>query len=200
MKVSIIYRNIHIYRLIMNALYTFGYKQRFKDIINCIDLKHDNSVLDLCFGDIYVAELCKKNNITWIGYDINPYFTKYAKKKGFNASVVDISEIHELPKSDVCIISGSLYHFYPNAHELLKKMVNSSNKVLISEPVRNFSSKSGLIGKIAHIFSNAGKGEEIFRFNETSIIDFLDTYKKELHFSYIVQSIKRDIVIQITPN
>ena len=46
----------------MQLLYTGGYKKRYSPIINCLPEKCD-SVIELCFGDIILAEYCKKNKI-----------------------------------------------------------------------------------------------------------------------------------------
>jgi len=199
MSSSIIYKNIYIYRAVMNALYFFKYKQRFNDIIALLS-DSDKQVLDLCFGDAYIAQHCEQQNKNWIGYDTNSHFVKFAKSKGFDARCADLFEEVSLPKSDVCIISGSLYHFEKDLERLFKRMLQAAPKLLISEPVVNLSSQKGFIGSVAKKLSNAGKGEEQFRFNETSIIETLNKLQGPLCFSYKVISIKRDIVIEIKQN
>ncbi len=181
----------------MNVLYKGKYKKRSYDIINRIDDKN-KKVLDLCFGDVIIAEECKKRNIEWIGFDINPYFAKYAQKKGFNASTQDIEKLSVFPKADICILSGSLYHFYPEIKLILAKMLDSSAKIIISEPIINLTSQKGIIGKIAGVLSNAGKGEESFRFTSESIKLTLSNLKEELNYDFKIIDEKRDILIEIT--
>ncbi len=196
MKASIVYRNIYFYRFVMNILYSMKYKNRFMEIIAL--LKEDEiSILELCFGDTIIAQECKKRNISWIGFDINEYFVKNTKTQGFNAILADIISLPSFPKADVCIICGSLYHFVNDMDSLLCKMLNSSSKIIISEPIENLSTKKGFIGKISHILTNAGKGEENFRFDKTSIIETLNKYSQLHHFTYTTISIKRDILIEI---
>lgn len=196
MKTSIIYRNVFLYRMVMNLLYSMKYKKRFIDIINLFS-PTDKKVLELCFGDTMIAENCKKLKIEWIGFDINEYFVKNAKRQGYNASFADISELDSLPQADVCIMCGSLYHFNDEIESILLKMLNSSPKIIISEPIENLSSRKDIIGKIAGLLTNAGKGKEIFRFNKNSIIEMLDNFSSKLHFSYKVISSQRDILIEI---
>ena len=180
----------------MNVLYSFKYKKRFQDIIDRFD-KNDKSVLDICFGDTIIADHCKQNNLQWIGFDINDYFVNRAKANGHNATVGDVAEIKSFPKADVCVMCGSLYHFINEIESVLSKMVNAAPKVIISDPVENLSSQKGLIGTMAKILTNAGKGHENLRFDKTTIIETLDRYKGPLHFKYSVVSIKRDILIEI---
>jgi len=196
-KKSIIYENIYIYRVVMNLLYSLKYKTRFNDIVNLIK-KSDKKVLELCFGDTIIAEECRKRNIFWTGYDINEYFIRNAKKKGLNAILADISQIERFPRADICIISGSLYHFILEIDLLLRKMLDASPKIIISEPIENLSSQKNIIGAISKILTNAGKGHENFRFDKNSIIEILNKYSDSHQFSYKIVSSKRDILIEIS--
>jgi hypothetical protein len=196
MKTSIIYNNIYFYRLVMNLLYSARYNHRFKDIFSRIS-DSDSSVLDLCFGDTYIAEKCREQGKKWQGYDLNESFVRNAVKKGFNAEVKDLLKLKEFPRTDVCIMSGSLYHFNDALDDVLSKMLNCAPKVIISEPIKNISSQKGLPGKFAQIFTDAGKGSEAFRFNEKSFIEMLDKYSGKYNFSYTVISVDRDILVEI---
>ena len=126
------------------------------------------------------------------------YFIKNAKKKGLNAILADISQIERFPKADICIISGSLYHFIHEINLLLRKMLDASPKIIISEPIENLSSQKNIIGVISKILTNAGKGHENFRFDKNSIIEILNKYSDSHQFSYKIVSSKRDILIEIS--
>jgi hypothetical protein len=180
----------------MNILYLFSYKKRFNDIIKLLS-GNEKNVLELCFGDIFIAKACKDKNINWIGIDININFVKFAQKNGFNAQKNDISEMCTLPSADVCVIIGSFYHFYNEIETMLMKMLKSAPRILISEPVKNLSAKKGFIGSISKILTNAGKGHENFRYNEESILKTLDEFKIKFNFTYKIISIKKDILIEI---
>lgn len=181
----------------MNILYGFKYKERFIDITKLLD-ETDSEILDLCFGDIYIAEYCLKNNKMWLGYDLSEYFCNRAIGLGYKAQVVDIVKIEKFPKATTIVMCGSLYHFSDKIEILLEKMIDSTNKIIISEPIKNLSSGNGIISKLSKIFTNAGKGKEEFRYNKETIIQMLEQYKDSLMFTYKIASVKRDILIQIT--
>ena len=192
MKQSIIYSNIYIYRLLMNVLYFGQYKKRFKNVVELIQ-PNTNSVIELCFGDTFIAKYCQSNGICWKGFDLNEKFVASAIHLGLDAYVQDIMLLPEFPKCHTYIITGSLYHFKEKSAELIHKLMAVSEQVIISEPIKNLSTKKGLIGFIARKSGNAGKGTEAFRFDETSFLQMMDS----LHIHYKVISIDKDILIQI---
>ena len=192
---SLIYKNIYLYRFIINILYVGRYGSRFKNIIKLI--KDSKQIVDLCFGDIYIAKYCKDNGVRWTGYDLNESFVKNAINKGYNAYQADIIKLETIPTCDVCIIQGSLYHFHDSIENLLKLIFSSTKRLIISEPIKNLSSSNGIIGQMARLSANAGKGNERFRYSEKSIIDMLDIYKNIFNFEYAIVSKKRDIIIEI---
>ena len=193
---SLIYSNIWIYRTMMNVLYSGRYKRRFEEVIALVG-PDDRNVLELCFGDTYIAEFCRDTARTWTGLDINQDFIEFAQRKGHDARMADISSMESLPPADVCIMMGSLYHFNQNTANLFHKMLSSSNRLIISEPVRNLSSRSGVIGKMARYSANAGKGHEHFRFSRTTLISKMDEIRQEVDFTYEIISENRDILIVI---
>lgn len=189
---SLIYRNIFIYRLLMNLIYFGKYKRRFERINKLIKTDTKN-VIELCFGDTYIAEFCKKMDIQWRGYDLNENFVTHAKKKGFNAFEKNIAIDDKFLKCDTYIIIGSLYQFKDKGRDLIRKMIESSKQVIISEPVENLSATKGIIGYIAKKSTNAGNGHEEFRYDEQSFIAMMDTLKVQ----YKIISIDKDILIEI---
>ena len=200
MEVSLVYRNIHFYRLIMNLIYAGRYNSRYQLLKKVIDEERPLSVIEFCFGDVKIADYCKEHNIKWKGYDLNPEFVRYAKEKGFDAHQADIMQIPKYDDADMFIISGSLYHFNTaNTEQLFSKVFNSTNKFLISEPIKNLSDSKGLIGYIARRSADAGKGEEHFRYNQ-------DTFKAAIaglckKFNLISKEIgfvKKDMVVLVS--
>jgi hypothetical protein len=172
------------------------YKKRFSNIIELLDEK-DNDILELCFGDIYIAQYAKKTNKQWIGYDINQNFIDYANSGGYNAMNKNILSKENFPKNDICIMSGSLYHFLYNIEQILNKMLISSKKVIISEPIKNLSN-SKYFGFFAKKSANTGNGEEEFRFTRDSFIEILEEYKIKLSFEYDIIKEDRDILVVLT--
>ncbi len=193
---SLIYRNIWIYRLIMNLLYLGRYRQRFKDIINELgpDAEH---VIELCFGDIHIAAFCKETGRHWIGYDINDVFVDYAVKHGFNAVNADILSLESLPRADVLVFAGSLYHFNENLDKIWQLMTSCAPRIILSEPIKNITSIKNIIGNIGARASTVRNGAEAFRFDRGSFIEMLDFYQEPYNFAYNVISEKKDILITI---
>jgi hypothetical protein len=200
-KVGLIYRSLWLYRMIMNVLYTAGYKNRFEKVILVLKKLKPSQVVELCFADIFIAEYCKSKGIGWQGFDSNEYFVKRARSKGFNAENIDLSVISKLPKADAYVIMGSLYHFSESDNNILAKMLESSNKIIISEPIKNLSDQKGVIGWIAKKMSNAGKGDEGFRYNITTFKEMLEAESLKLNFTFtVVDFYKKDIIVVIEKN
>ena len=191
-----IYRNIWMYRLVMNMLYLGRYRQRFKDITNQIGEK-DHTIVELCFGDIHIASFCRKTDRSWVGYDINDVFVDHALKFGHDAVCTDILSLESLPRADVLIFAGSLYHFNENMHKIWELMTSCSKKIILSEPIRNITSLKNGIGKIGAKASTVKNGAESFRFDRHSLIEMLNRFQEPYHFSYQIISEKKDILIAI---
>jgi len=185
----------------MNILYTSGYKNRFKKVITVIKNYQPKSVLELCFGDVFIAKYCTENNIDWTGIDINEHFVRKLKNKGYNATRADLSELIKLPKADICLMMGSLYHFHNETHSILSKMLNAANVIIISEPIKNISDQNNFIGRFAKKSANASKGNEAFRYNANSLEKMLTIESNKLNFKFeIVDFYKKDSIIVIEKN
>jgi hypothetical protein len=194
-KTAFIYSNINIYRLCMNLLYSGNYYKRF-DVIR--KLIRGKKVTELCFGDTVIADFCRKNNLHWTGYDINPVFVKNAVKKNFNAHLADINSLDNFIPADVCLMAGSLYHFHPAPEKILEKMLKISNEIILSEPIINLSSREGLIGKLAKTSAAVSGKKHSFRFTEESLLKFLNEQSHLLNFRFnIADRISKDIIIVI---
>lgn len=195
MNKSFVYKNIYIYRFILNVLYSGDYRNRFVDIITCLETP--KTVVELCFGDIYIAKYCADNNIDWCGFDLNESFVRYAQGLGYKAELADLMQLKDLPQCEACLMQGSLYHFHDKLDFIFNLVFASTKRFIISEPIKNISSSSGLLGRIARVSANAGNGAERFRYTEFTLIETLDKYKTKYKFDYKVLSKKRDIVIEI---
>jgi hypothetical protein len=195
-KTSLIYRNIWIYRLVMNLLYLGRYRQRFKDITKVL-AQNDKHIVELCFGDIYIAEYCKESARCWVGYDINDTFVNFALKHGHNAVCTDISSLQSLPRADVLIFAGSLYHFNENMHKIWQLMTSCASRIILSEPIINITSINNIVGKIGARASTVRGAAVAFRFDRDALIGMLDCYKQPYNFTYEIVSEKKDILIII---
>lgn len=198
-KKSFIYSSLGIYRFFMNILYMGKYKKRFHPIIHHIQtLPRGSRVLELCFGDVYLAAFCKKTGYRWKGLDINPNFVRTAQKMDFDAEQVDLVRVEVFPKSDICIMMGSLYHFFPDTGNILEKMFWAADEVVISEPVLNLSSQSGPVGFLAKRAASVGKGQESFRYNKVSFLRMLHINSDLYGFEIVaVEDHGKDLVVKL---
>lgn len=192
---SLIYKNIRIYRSVMQLLYRGKYYRRFDPVKLLIDQSNPQSVLELCFGDLVMARYCRERNCKWYGIDRNESFIDYAIDEGFAAEKKVIDANYEFMKTDLILMMGSLYHFNEKAAVIVKNMMKSANRIIISEPVKNISSNR-LYGKIAGKFSDSGSGSENFRFTRKSLTDMAAIVCADSLFSYkIVHEGEKDLIL-----
>lgn len=179
----------------MNVLYKGNYYKRFEGVCKLIS---GNSVTELCFGDTIIADYCSKNKVSWKGFDINKSFVDIALKKHLLAQQNDLNVLEKFPVADTCIISGSLYHFHNQLENLFTKMLNSSNTIIISEPIINLSNRKGIIGTLARASAKINGEKQSFRYTEQSLLEALNNLKSKLNFSFkIVERYNKDILILI---
>lgn len=195
-NISLIYRNIWIYRLVMNVLYLGRYRQRFRDVIGELG-PADRHIVELCFGDIFIAAFCKKSGRNWVGYDINDAFVKHALKQGYNAVSANVLTMESLPRADVLIFAGSLYHFNENRHKIWELMTSCATRIILSEPVKNITSMKNIMGRIGARASTVRNGAEAFRYDRDSLIQMLDYFQEKHKFTYKIVSEKKDMLITI---
>lgn len=183
----------------MSLLYLGGYKKRFLPIIEHLaKLQPKSQVLELCFADTYVAEYCRQQNLFWQGFDINEKFIDTARQKGFQALYRDLVENKPLPTADVVVMLGSFYHFHKIGNELLARMFEATDCVILSEPVKNLSDAPGLIGLFARRSANAGKGFETFRYNRKTFMNFIEENRDKL--SFVISDVKehgKDLIVKL---
>lgn len=186
----------------MNFLYSGKYRRRFDPVISHVKkLPPGSRVLELCFGDIHIANFCRKEGYEWTGLDINSDFVHAARRKGFDAHVCDLTTMTVLPKAGVCVMVGSLYHFSSGPVEMLSMMFNAADNVIVSEPVINLSSTPGIIGWLAQKGANAGRGDEQFRFNRESLLSML--HENSGYVGYRIEDVQRygkDLIVKMVKN
>jgi len=199
-KFSFIYKNIYIYRFVMNIIYFGKYNQRFKIVTNLLNPKNDKTIVELCFGDTLIAHWCKLNNLKWFGFDINYEFIKNARSKGYNANYKDILKLESLPKSDVVVLMGSLYQFNESLNDLINCVMNSTSKLIISEPISNLASKKNLIGYLAQRLTKVGKGNEKFRYDYNHLKHALKVACNGKFTVSEVKKTKKDLILIIHNN
>jgi len=196
MSRSIIYRQVWLYRLVMTLLYRGSYNARFERV--CALLRdEDRSVLELCFGDVAIAEFCRQNGKAWVGMDVSEAFVAFAERRGFDARRQDVQSTEVFPACDVCIVMGSLYHFEEQLSALFGRIKRASSRMIISEPVRNWTQARGVRGFLARKLTGVGAREERFRFDEASLVRTLDALRDEVGFTYRIVDVSRDMIVEV---
>lgn len=150
--------------------------------------KKTKSVIELCFGDIYIAKSCRKKNISWIGYDISAYFVNNAKKKNYNAVLVDLHKVSLKGKYDAAIITRSLYQFKSDLTYLIASILNVSSSIIICESIKSLSnSKNYLIRKFANKITHSGDKEHSFRYTKDSIKEDIKFITEKFNLNIITE-------------
>jgi hypothetical protein len=184
----------------MNLLYSGAYRRRFDPLIRELAKTSPASVLEICFGDIYIAEYCAAKRIQWKGIDINPSFVAFARGEGYDAQEADVLKLNVFPPSEAAVIAGALYHFSKEELKmLLSKIFITTPHLIVSEPIQNISNSAGLVGYLARRSSRTSKSEDHFRYDQTSLLKTLDELGKEVGFSInVLHVLKKDIIITLT--
>lgn len=196
MSRSIIYRHVGLYRLVMTLLYKGRYRARFQQMCGLIR-PSDKTVLELCFGDVFLAEHCRRIGAVWTGLDSSAEFVAHAAGSGYDARCVDLLKPEALPACDLCVVMGSLYHFYPCLEGFFERMKRASSRLVISEPVRNWTNANGVLRALARRLTRTDAQEETFRFTEASLRRTLDELGRRIGFTYRVVSVERDMVVEV---
>lgn len=196
MNRSLIYRNLWFYRLVMNLLYQGHYRMRFERVFSLIR-NEDRTVLELCFGDVAIADLCRSRGKTWIGSDMSDAFVSNAARKGFDARKQNVLQVETFPLCDVCIMMGSLYHFKEQLPALFRRIKGASSRFILSEPTHNLTYADGMTGYLARKLTRAWEREDTFRFNEQSLIRTLKFLGEDVGFTYRVADVSRDMILEV---
>ena len=196
MSESIIYRSIVLYRLMMGLLYRGQYRARFCPVTDLIRAK-DRLILELCFGDVIVADVCRQRGVGWIGLDASPAFVAHAVRCGHDARKADLLTSVPLPSCDLCVMMGSLYHFEPCLCELFSRIKQASQRFVFSEPIQNWTCGGVIQRWLALTLTRAGNRAQAFRFTEATLLQALDRLSREVGFEYRVVSVSRDMVVEV---
>lgn len=177
-RVSLIYRSASVYKLVMGALYGRHHNGRLRAVAE--QVPDGATVLELCCGpgSLYLRHLRARVG-SYVGLDANPGFVAALQARGVDARLIDLTDGAQLlPHADVAIMQASLYHFLPDADEILQRMLSAAQRyVIISEPVRNLSSSTlPLIGTIGRRAADPGVGGHADRFTEMTLDQLMAAY------------------------
>ncbi|MDQ6775900.1 MAG: class I SAM-dependent methyltransferase [Actinomycetota bacterium] len=173
MSTSLIYRSARGYELLMRVLYGRHYAARMRAVAEQVPA--GASVLELCCGPgtLYSRYLRGRAG-AYIGVDVNEGFV--------DARRIDLASGREpLPEADVAIMQASLYHFLPDAAQVVDRMLAAArDRVIVSEPVRNLATSDlpgvALLGRRA---ADPGVGGHADRFTEATFDELMARYREQ---------------------
>ena len=171
MSTGIIYRSAHVYEVLMRGLYGRHYAARMSAVAGQVPA--GASVVELCCGPgtLYRRYLQARTS-SYIGLDVNGRFVARLRREGIDARQVDLAAAAEpLPAADVAIIQASLYHFLPDAGQIVDLMVAAAReRVILSEPIRNLATSDlPLVGRLGRQAADPGVGGHAQRFTEQTL-------------------------------
>jgi hypothetical protein len=175
---SLIYKNAFLYESLMLALYGAAYFERYRAIADLIPA--GATVTDLCCGPATVFQrYLKAKGVQYTGLDINARFVGALTRNGGRGLQWDMHDGRPFPPADYVLMHASLYHFLPDPHPIVARMLAAANqKVLIAEPIRNMAdSPVKALAWLAKKWTNAGTGEQAQRFDENRLDSFFEPYQ-----------------------
>jgi SAM-dependent methyltransferase len=179
---SLIYRSAGGYELLMRVLYGRHYGSRMRSVADQVPA--GATVLELCCGpgSLYLRYLHGRIG-SYVGLDLNEGFVERLRRRGIDARRLDLAaDADPLPHADVVIMQASLYHFLPDASAIVDRMLAAaSDRVIISEPVRNLaSSELPIVGALGRRAADPGAGSHAHRFTEETLEELMARYRERI--------------------
>ena len=186
MTESLLYRSERGYVLAMRALYGRHYEARHRAVANLVPARAE--VLDVCCGPATIwRRYLRAKEVRYHGLDINPRFIERLRGLGVAAEVWDVGKAVPLPKADVVIMQASLYHFLPDPHPVIRRMLTAAREaVVISEPVRNLStSPLFLLAGLGRRLTRVGRSGTA-RFDEQTLDAVMGRYQSAVSERFLI--------------
>jgi len=177
---SITYWHPFIYKILMKLLFRKSYKARYTEIANLI--KNNSSVIDICCGDAQLYSFLKNKNIKYTGIDFNNVFLNHLRKKKIDVIHMDINQEKIPIKADYVVLQSSLYQFIPNHLQIIRKLLDVTQKYLIiQETVVSYTQSSNLLlSIIGKILNNPGDGYKTQRLDKQNLLKDLESMKNKI--------------------
>jgi SAM-dependent methyltransferase len=180
MTSSLIYGSASIYEAVMRLLYGRWYNERYRSLAELIG--EGSSVIDVCSGPgTLFHRYLKAKGVRYTGLDINQHFINRVRAGGATGIIWNLKEEDRpLPRAEYVVIQSSLYHFLPDASNVIDRMIAAAEKqVLIAEPIRNVvSSRIRPLAFLARKLTDPGTGEQPSRFNEARLDALMERYRR----------------------
>ena len=197
---GLVYRSALGYELVMRVLYGRHYAGRLRAVAEQVPA--GASVLELCPGPgaLYARHLRRRAG-AYLAIDVNERFVARLRALGAQALVRDLSAPGELPEADVVIMQASLYHFLPDAGEIVDRMLAAARlHVVVAEPIRNLSSSAvPLVAALTRRTTDAGAGGHPQRFDEGLLDDLMARYAERTIAAFTIDGGREKVFVLAAP-
>jgi SAM-dependent methyltransferase len=181
---SPLYKFPFLYNLFLKLLYGKQLKQKYELISELVG--ENKKVFELGCGSCLAKDYLK-NSCSYTGWDLNPDFINYGRKKGLKVELKNIFDFKDYPESDVILIIDVLHHIVPNHEKLIREARKRSKKVIVAEgwDFYNISKSKGLKKRLYSFINNfvdddgINGPDNIFKwnYNKKSLINFFKKNK-----------------------
>jgi hypothetical protein len=179
--ISPIYWHPILYEYTMRLLYGRHFMNRYRAIADAIP--DGITLLEICAGDFFLyRRFLHGRRLSYKGTDRNEVFIRSAKKRGINASRLELPN-DPVPQADVILMQASLYHFIPHHKAIIDKMLASAHSsVIIAEPISNVtSSGNAFLSRVSSLATDPGTGPQPQRFTRSTLSAFFhSTYANHI--------------------
>lgn len=163
---SLLYSFPRIYNFFLLLFHGKDLEKRYRIISRLIG--RNKTVFELGSGTCLIAKYLDKS-CKYFGWDLNPSFVSYNKKRGLDVKLKDIMDFKHYPKSDIILIIDVLHYITPNHEKLLDAIVKRAKHVIVVEPYNTTHlPKNVLLVKLLNFFNLVlGKNDGINNSSDT---------------------------------
>jgi len=191
---SINYRSLLLYKASLRLSYRHRYRERYLTVSRLIP--DGVRVVDYCCGDaeLYTAHL-QHRNVEYLGLDFNEGFVSALRARGVPCRVANMLAAEPV-SAEYSVMMGSLYQFFPCHTALVDKVLSSTSRFIISEPLKNHAgSRHWLVRKLADALNDPGDGVKKNRFTPASFREFLAAYEPRI-VTYVPGEVDTVVVLR----
>ena len=141
------------------------------------------SLLDNINTKRFVKQFASRDNIIkYTGIDFNNVFLNHLRKKKIDVIHMDINQEKIPIKADYVVLQSSLYQFIPNHLQIIRKLLDVTQKYLIiQETVVSYTQSSNLLlSIIGKILNNPGDGYKTQRLDKQNLLKDLESMKNKI--------------------
>jgi len=173
---SFIYRHPMLYNFMLKLIHRKTLNNRYRHISKIIG--KNKKVFELGCGTALLRGFLDRG-CSYTGWDLNPKFVEYCRKRGINAKKMDIFDFDSYPKSDVIIICDVLHHIFPRDGILLKNAMTKTKNLIIVEPYLEKQMMPNFIMKRIEVLDDDGinNDETRYEWNPKKCDDVINIFR-----------------------